>query len=478
MLFGRINSVKVMMLNKYEIFLSIYKQGLVMSMSVFARAILVMVLSIVSVMPILAQAAESQGKILITNVNIFDGKSEDLTLAMSVLDEGNKIAKIAASINAPENTTVIDGGGRTMTPGFIDNHTHLQWNMGVSEHFYSPIDYQSALTLIEANNTLMRGFTTVRDVAGGVFGVKKAIDEGYFPGPRIYSSGAAISMTTGHGDFRTPSTPPRMMGGPSETEAEKIGLVIFADGVPEVLTASRMQFRNGAHFLKMFVGGAVSGMYDPLDIAEYSLEELKAAVGEAERWNTYVAVHTYTDASTRMAIEAGVKSLEHCNLINEKTVKLAAKKGVFISPQAALFMNPAPPSFTPAQVKRQQQAKEGLDRLMKASKKYKAKVLFGTDMVASIESKKAQVTEFTLRTGWFSNAEILRQATSINAEALALTGPRNPYPGKLGVIEEGAYADLLLINGNPIKNIEILTNPDKNLALIMKDGVIYKNTIQ
>jgi imidazolonepropionase-like amidohydrolase len=323
----------------------------------------------------------------------------------------------------------------------------------------------------------MRGFTTIRDVAGSVFGVKRAIDEGYFPGPRIYSAGAALSMTTGHGDFRTPTTAPRMMGGPTETEAERVGLVIFADGVPEVLTASRMQFRNGAHFLKMFVGGAVSGMYDPLDIAEYSLEELEAAVGEAERWNTYVAVHTYTDTSTRMAIEAGVKSLEHCNLLQEETVKLAAEKGVFISAQAALFMSPAPPSFTPAQKERQQQAREGLDRLMKASKKYKAKILFGTDLVASTELKKAQVREFTFRTGWFSNAEILKQATSVNAEVLELSGPRNPYPGKLGVIDEGAYADLLLINGSPLEDISILTRPEESLALIMKDGKIYKNTI-
>ena len=441
------------------------------------KAILGFLISASLVLPAMAKKAEDTSWVLITNVSIFDGKSEDLASAMSVLVENNKIAKIAASISAPAGATVIDGGGRTLTPGFIDAHTHLWWNLGVSEHFYTPLDYQGALALVEAENTLMRGFTTIRDVGGSVFGVKRAIDEGYFPGPRIYAAGAAISMTTGHGDFRAPTTRPRMMGGPSETEAEEAGLIIFADGVPEVLTASRMQFRKGAHFLKMFVGGAVSGLYDPLDIAEYSMDELKAAVGEAERWNTYVAVHTYTDASTRMAIEAGVKSLEHCNLLEEDTVKLAAKKGVFISTQAALFMSPAPPSFSPAQVKRQQQAKEGLDHLMKASRKYKAKVLFGTDMVASMESKKAQVTEFTLRTGWFSNAEILRQATSINAEVLELSGPRNPYPGKLGVIEEGAFADLLLINGNPIADIEILTKPEENLALIMKDGKIYKNTL-
>lgn len=432
--------------------------------------------SIISVGGIMAQ--EIVESILITNANIFDGKKESLIENQSVLIEGNIIKQVGANIIAPAGAQIINAEGATLSPGFIDAHTHLAWNLGVSEHFYAPLDYQYALNLVEAENTLMRGFTTIRDVAGQVLGTKKAIDEGYFPGPRIYSGGAALSMTTGHGDFRAPCCVPRMMGGPSETEAEHAGLVIFADGVPEVLSASRMQFRKGAHFLKMFVGGAVSGMYDPLDISEYSMEELKAAVGEAERWNTYLAVHTYTDNSTRMAIEAGAKSMEHANLITEETVKLAAEKGVFISAQAALFMNPAPPSFTPAQKERQQEAKDGLDNLMKACKKYNAKLLFGTDMVASIESKKAQVTEFTLRSEWFTNAEILKQATSINAEILELSGPRNPYPGKLGVVEEGAYADILLIKGNPLDELEILLNPEENLLLIMKDGKIYKDILK
>jgi imidazolonepropionase-like amidohydrolase len=443
-----------------------------------SRTFLIMVLSLLASLPIVAGQATSPSAVLITNVNVFDGTSETLAMGMSVLVEGNTITKVARSIPEPVGAKVIDGGGRTLTPGFIDAHTHLQWNMGVTDHFYKPLDYQAALSLVEAENTLMRGFTTIRDVAGSVFGVKNAIDEGYFAGPRIYSSGAALSMTTGHGDFRVPSSMPRMMGGPGETEVEYAGLVIFADGVPEVLTASRMQFRKGAHLLKVFTGGAVSGLYDPLDISEYSLEEIRAAVGEAERWNTYVAVHTYTDDATRMAIEAGAKTLEHANLITEETVVLAVEKGVYISAQTALFMSPAPESFTEAQRDRQQEAKEGLDSLMKSCKKHKAKVLFGTDMVGSIELKKLQVTEFTNRTQWFTNAEILRQATSINAEVLELSGPRNPYPGKLGVVEEGAYADLLLINGNPLEDISILTKPEENLALIMKDGKIYKNTVE
>ena len=172
-------------------------------------------LAVFFAMPVAAQDAELS-RIMFTNVNVFNGRDDRLA-DVDVLVEGNKIAKVAASIPVTDDMSVIDGGGRTLTPGFIDAHTHLQWNLGISEHFYAPIDYQAALTVVEAGNTLMRGFTTVRDVGGSVFGVKRAIDEGYFPGPRIYSAGAALSMTTGHGDFRTPSTPPRMMGGPSQT---------------------------------------------------------------------------------------------------------------------------------------------------------------------------------------------------------------------------------------------------------------------
>jgi len=324
----------------------------------------------------------------------------------------------------------------------------------------------------------MRGFTSVRDTGGAVFGVKKAIDQGFHPGPRIYASGAAIGMTSGHGDYRSLNELPRQLGGPTETPVERLGMSVFADGVPEVLTASRDQMRRGAHFLKMFVGGAVSGLRDPLDIVEYSFDEVKVAADEAKRWNTYLAVHAYTDRSIRQALEAGAMSIEHANLLTEETMKLAVKKGAFMSAQTGFFLAPAPDSFSPAQKERQQLAADGLDNMMKLAKKHKVKLLFGTDFVGSMETKKLQLDEFTNRTRWFSPAEVLMQATSVNAEVLSLSGPRNPYPGKLGVIEEGAYADILLINGNPLEDISILTEPEENLALIMKDGKIYKNAVE
>jgi len=230
-------------------------------------------------------------------------------------------------------------------------------------------------------------------------------------------------------------------------------------------------------FLKIFAGGAVTGLRDPLDIAEYSPEELRAAADEAKRWNTYLAVHAYTDRSIENALNAGAMSIEHANLITEATMKLLAKKGAFLSTQTGFFLAPIPASFSAAQKARQQLAAEGLENMMQLAKKYNVKIALGTDLVGSMESKATELEEFTNRTKWFTPVEILRQATSINGELMALSGPRNPYPGKLGVVEQGALADLLLVDGNPLENIELMTDSENNFVLIMKDGVIYKNAL-
>ena len=423
-------------------------------------------------------ATESSG-ILITNANIFNGISDKLSQDMDVLIEGNKISKIGRDLTVDEGVKVIDANGRTLTPGFIDAHVHLFWNRSILGMLENGSDYHAATTLKEAEATLMRGFTTVRDTGGNVFGVRKAIDEGLFPGPRILASGAAISMTAGHGDFRFLNELPRAFGGPAQTPMERVGGIIFADGVDEMLVATREQMRHGANFIKVFVGGAVSGLRDPLDIAEYSDAEISAAVGEAERWNTYVAVHAYTDRSVRTALNLGVKSIEHANLLTKETLLLAKKKGAFISAQTGVFLAPAPDSFSEAQKARHKIAADGLDTMMSLAAKYKVKVGFGSDFIEDPELKKLQLQEFTNRLKWFTPVQILKQATSVNAELLELSGPRHPYrEGKLGVIEVGAYADILLINGNPLVNMEILLDYDNTLALIMKDGIIYKSTIK
>jgi len=428
--------------------------------------------------PVMAEDAAPKPSVIITNVNVFDGKSDNLATGMSVLVEGNKITKIAKSITAPAGATVIDAKGRTMTPGLIDAHVHLIWNVSPFGMFNFPQDYLHALALKEAEATLMRGYTGVRDISGSVFGIKKAIDEGLYPGPRIWSSGAGIGMTAGHADMRPNTMVPRTLGGPYWTDVEYLGISILADGVPEVLSAARLQFRKGSCFLKMYTSGAVTGVYDPLDISEYSFDEIKAAADEAKRWNTYLAVHSYNDAAIKRSLEAGAMSIEHGNLLTDETMKLLAEKGAFLSTQTGLFLGEPAADWSEDQKAKQQAAKDGLTTMFASAKKYNVKIALGTDLVGSKESKQTQAKELSNRLPWFTPAEIIKQATANNAELMSWSGPRNPYPDKLGVIEEGAYADLLLVEGNPIENLHLFDEPDKNLALIMKDGKIYKNTVK
>lgn len=421
--------------------------------------------------------AATPDAILINNVRVFDGKSDGLTELTNVLVEGELIKEISPATDAAPDVPRIDGGGRTLMPGLIDNHVHLQWNQGPMEFMTARPDYVAALALRECEATLMRGFTGVRDTGGGILGIARAIDEGVYPGPRIQACNASIGMTAGHGDYRPRSVQPRAFGGPAITELEAKQITIIADGVDEVLTATREQFRQGAHFIKVFSGGAVSGLYDPLDINEYSPEELKAAVDEAKRWNTYAASHAYMDSSVRSAIEAGFACIEHCNLMTPDSMELAVEKGVWLSTQVGFFMTPIPDGFSVAQAARQKMARDGLDAMLRLAKEYGAKIALGTDFVGSSETKATQLSELTLRTPWFSNAEILRQATGDNGRLWELAGPRSPYQmGPVGVIEPGAYADILLVNGDPITDLSVMGSAE-NFDVIMKGGKAYKNTI-
>ena len=363
-------------------------------------------------------------------------------------------------------------------PGLIDAHVHLQIFTSLDNLMRLPADYIAARTLEVAEANLMRGFTTVRDASGSVFGVKQAVDEGRYPGPRIYACGAALGMTGGHYDFRENSSVPRALDGPNWTAVEYTGGAINVDGVDEVLAASRLQFRRGASFLKMAVSGSIEGVYDPLEISEFSFDEIKAAVDEARRWNTYLAVHTYNDDATKRALEAGAMTIEHACLLTEETVKLLVQKGAFLSAQTGVFLQEAPSYWDDAMKEKQLKTRNGLDNLMKLAKKHNAKIALGTDLVGSPEIMEGQAFELTNRLKWFTPIEILRQATVNNAELLSLSGPMNPYPGKLGVIEEDAYADILLVNGNPLEDLTLFNKPEENLALIMKDGKIYKNTVK
>ena len=363
-----------------------------------------------------------------------------------------------------------------LMPGIIDAHTHLSLPVRPDEALSEDPTYLAALSVKIAEGILMRGWTTVRDIGGPSQGLARAIDEGYADGPRIYPSAMYISQTSGHGDFRRLTDPHPNTGATPNVYAQRYTLI--ADGPAEVRRAVRESLRQGATAIKVMAGGGISSVYDPIDTRQYSVEELRAAVEAAADWNTYVAVHAYTDDSVLRSLEAGVKVIEHGHLISADTLKILKKKGAYLSSQSFGFVRNYPADSTSDRGRKAMLVMEGVDNLMTNAKQLGIPVAFGTDAFGSPRVFEAAVNEFGYRLRWFDSLEILKQATSYNAQLLELTGPRNPYQeGPLGVIEQGAYADLLIVDGDPLSDVRVLENYRDNIRLIMKDGKIYKNTL-
>lgn len=413
--------------------------------------------------------------IIIDNVLIFDGVSDELKHG-NLLIVGSKIKQISsAPITLPEDAQVIDGGGRVLMPGLTDAHWHMTMAANTPADLNQPdAGLMYANTVAEAQRTLLRGFTTVRDMAGPTFGIKKAIDSGVVPGPRVYPSGALISQTSGHGDFSLPFARPFTIGGPP-SHADEIGMFSVANGVPELLAAVRDQLKKGASQIKLAVGGGVASNFDPLDSVQFTPEELKAAVQAANDFGTYVATHVYTVAGIRRALDAGVLSIEHGHLADEATVKLTAQKGAWLSTQPFETGDELLPPA--AEEKSKPIIDDAWVRLLGWAKKYNGKVAFGTDLLFNPGGTRKENAMLTRFARIYSNVEVLKIATSGNCALFALSGPRNPYKeAPLGVIKEGAWADMLLIDGDPTKDINVLADPEKNFVVIIKDGKIYKNT--
>lgn len=425
----------------------------------------------------LPAAPPAPSAVLFQNVRIFDGTGSQLSGVSNVLVRGNKIEKISTApipVDRSANTQIIDGGGRTLMPGLIDVHTHLIFEeLSQIQALTADIGFVNLVSARAAQEALMRGFTSVRDLGGPVFGLKKAIDLGFFPGPRIWPSGAFISQTGGHGDFRLPTSLPARPDAFDYTE--QVGAAVIADSPDAVRQRARENLALGASQLKLMAGGGVTSSYDPLDVTQYTVPEVQAAVGAAENWGTYVTVHAYTPRAIRMAIEAGVKCIEHGQLADEPTVKLMADKGIWWSLQPFIGESRYPEGS--ANRAKQLMVYEGTDNAYKLAKNYKVKTAWGSDLLF-VPGQGQRRSDMILRMlHWYTPAETLRMITADNAQLLALSGPRSPYPGKLGVVEEGALADLLLVNGDPIADLKLLDDPYKNLDVIMKDGKIYKNTL-
>ncbi len=376
-----------------------------------------------------------------------------------------------------KNIVKIDAKGKTLMPGLIDVHVHLVFGaLTMPQMMTNDLSEEVLIKTVglSAQQMLMRGFTSVRDVGGPIFPLKAAIDKGKLLGPRIWPSGAVVSQTAGHGDFRTQEEKSRRFFG-IVSRAERYGATFIADGRDEVLTAVRENLRFGASQIKLMAGGGTSSAYDPVDVTQYTLDEMKAAVEAAEDWGTYVTVHAYTPRAIRRAIEAGVKCIEHGQLLDEETLQLIAKKNIWLSLQNLVEDTP---DMDPQRRIKRKPVIEGQEKVWPMAKKYGVKLAWGTDFLFEPELNKMQ-NAFILRLQkWFTNAEIIKMITQDNCELLQLSGLRSPYPGKLGIVEEGALADLILVDGDPLKNLKLLADPEKNFLLIMKDGQIHKNSLQ
>jgi imidazolonepropionase-like amidohydrolase len=425
-----------------------------------------------------SRAAEpASQEVLFRDVRVFDGRSARLSAPTAVLVLGNRIAAISGeAVPAGTTATIIDGGGRTLMPGLIDAHVHLMFaTIPQVALLTADIGFVNIAASKAAGEMLLRGFTSVRDLGGPTFGLKQAIDAGLVPGPRIWPSGAFISQTGGHGDFRLPNDLPARPG--DFTYSERVGAAAIADDPATVRQRAREQLALGASQVKLMAGGGVSSHYDPLDVTQYTVAELRAAVEAAENWGTYVTVHAYTPRAVQQAIEAGVRCIDHGQLLDEATAKLMAAKGVWWSLQPFLDDRPSPFAEGSANRRKQLEMYEGTDTAYALAKKHGIRTAWGTDTLFDAQAATTQGAQLAKMVRWYTPAEVLRMATSGNAELLALSGLRSPYEGKLGVVEAGALADLLLVDGDPLADIELVADPARNFLVIMKDGRIYKNAL-
>lgn len=418
-------------------------------------------------------------RIIIRGARVFDGMRNTLHQGVDVLvEEGRIIALSAAPIaSGPlEGTLEIAGAGKVLMPGLTDAHVHIMGNANnMIDFMQGPTGVLYGNTIAEARRMLLRGFTSVRDMGGDTAPIKTLIDQGEFEGPRIFPSQAMVSQTSGHADFSFVYEVPEVFGGhPSRTE--DIHFTRVADGVPRVLAAVREQLRQGASQIKLTLGGGAASMYDPLNTLQYTHEEIEAAVRAATDYGTYVATHVYTPAGIARAIDAGVQSIEHGHLADEETIKRIADAGVWLSMQPFEENDHHYPD--PVRADKNVEICRGTEQVYAWAQQYGVKTAWGTDLLLEPQSAARQSVMAARLGDFYSNFEALKMLTSGNSELLELSGERNSYrEGKLGVIEEGAWADMILVDGDPLADLSLIADPETNFKIIMKNGQIVKNSL-
>lgn len=408
-------------------------------------------------------------QILFNNCSLLDSTYPELREGHYVLVEDERIKEVSDRPIKAENARVIDVGGRTLMPGLTDAHIHItavDANLAVVGDI--PPSLLAAKASIFLEDMLRRGFTTVRDAAGADWGHAEAVRQGIFKGPRLLFSGHGLSQTGGHADFRSKN---------NDTEAcaccyssSTMGRVV--DGVPDVIKATRDELRKGATQIKIMASGGVASPTDHIDNTQFSIDEIKAIVAEAEAARTYIMAHAYTAKAIKRALECGVRSIEHANLIDREAADLAASKGAFVVPTLVtyemLHRLGAGLGLPPVSVAKVSSVRDYGLRAVEICKAAGVKIGHGSDLLGAMQ--EYQSLEFSIKGEVMTPHEVITCATATNAELFRLEG-------EIGVIASGAYADLLVIEGNPLKDLNLLQEQGKYMAVIMKEGQFYKNTL-
>lgn len=425
---------------------------------------------LITVLLLLCHTAAADS-LLLVNARIFNGVDPDLKPGNVLIEDGVIKTVSRKPIAVPDSVQVIDAGNRVLSPGFIDIHSHLSIQYPLSQERYHPL-VKGAYSADAAEFYLDSGFTTLRDAGGASPDLARAIEQGTIRGPRLYPSGAMISQTSGHGDFRLPHDPHPTVTGTSPYLLSKES--VLADGVARTLVATRENLRLGATQIKIMGGGGVSSSFDPIHSVQSTPEEIRAAVQAARDWDTYVMAHAYTSAAIRRLVENGVRSIEHGLLIDDATAKLVKKNDVVISTQVHLFSKPPRKGLSENRLRKANMVRAGLENLVRLIKKYDIKTGFGTDLIFG--EYKDISKEFRARSRYWKPAEIMRQATSESAEIIRMCGQLNPH-GKFGEIRSGWLADLILIDGEPLDDITVLDDAHAMIPLVIMQGVVVKNTL-
>jgi len=411
----------------------------------------------------------SQSKIIFHNASLVDGTGPEPSGNVDVLVEDGLIQEVSEASISAQNAVEYDLKGNTIMPGLIDLHMHpFLTDMNLMRLEEIPVSLVTAQASVVLKALLDRGFTTIRDAAGGDWGLQQAVDDGLLAGPRLFISGRAISQTGGHGDLRR-RTDDRVMC----SCANALGLNSrVADGVDQIRHAVRDELRKGANQIKIMVSGGVSSPHDPLEGCQFSMEEIEAAVDEATRAGTYVMAHAYSAEAITRALKGGVRTIEHGNLIDADTAALAAEKGAYVVPTLVAYeaqaKHAANAGYSDAMLEKLDRVRECGLRSLEICKSAGVKMGFGTDIIGA-QDMHAQ--EFLIRSKVLPTHEVIASATRIGAEILR-------QEGKLGCIQPGAIADILVVDGNPLKDISLLAGQGEHYLAIMKDGKFHKNNLQ